>query len=536
MTDERDEATRGVGQPHDPTDRPLPPHLDPRRGSRSISDAYRSAVAAPGQPVLPPAVPRSRRWARALSWVAVVTSVAVLGVSGAGYALVSHYDGQIDRIRVFPRGDRPAATSNDAMNVLLVGSDSRGNLAPGQGVQGTGADFVTGQRSDTVILAHLYGGRSKQVELVSFPRDAYVEIPAGTDPKTGKPVPDHYGKLNSAIYYGGQPLLIQTIERLTDVHIDHYVQIDFDGFKSMVDTLGGVEVCLPRPAKEHDSGIDLPAGRQTISGDQALAFVRQRKGLPNGDLDRIRRQQQFIGAITRKVLSAGTLANPFKVNGFLNAVTRSVTVDDQLTTGDMTEIALRLGKLSAGGVAFTTTPVTDINGRRKNLDGLYESVVLLDKAKDEQLFTRLRQDIPPQSTPAPVPSASPAPVLIVAPGNIRVQVYNASGVAGLGAKAASDLASVGFSVPAAAQTRGTGATATVVRYGPTRADSARTLAAAVPGAQLQADPTLGSGLELVVGSSYSGARQVTVRSTPSQPPSASASPQVVTAAVDPCAV
>ncbi len=164
-----------------------------------------------------------------------------------------------------------------------------------------------------MILAHLYGD-SDQAEIVSLPRDSWVTIPEFIEPGTGKLVKEHEAKLNSAFERGGPALLIRTIEAMSGLRVDNYMQIDFDGFLSLVDALDGVEVCLSQPAKEDDSGIDLQAGRQTIKGFQALAFVRQRQKLPRGDLDRIERQQQFIGAIVRKTLSTGTLLNPFRLH------------------------------------------------------------------------------------------------------------------------------------------------------------------------------------------------------------------------------
>ncbi len=305
----------------------------------------------------------------------------------------------------------------------------------------------------------------------------------------------------------------------------------------MVDELDGVEVCLPKAAKEKDSGIDLPAGRQVVKGDQALAFVRQRKKLPNGDLDRIARQQQFIGAIIRKVLSSGTLLNPFRLNGFLDAATASLQVDEDLGIGDLRTLAVRLRSFNAGGVSFATVPVSSINGSRKNRDGLYESVVLLDEPKLEELFRALRADQPP-GAPAASPKPSAGPALIVAPSAVRVRVFNGSGVAGLGRKAATDLAEVGFQVIGAASNRPGAAATTVVLHGPDKADSARTLAAAIPGATTQLDETLDRTLEVVVGSGYTGAKKVTVAGAPTSPtsPRASATPKVVTAAEDPCAV
>jgi LCP family protein required for cell wall assembly len=475
--------------------------------------------------------------ARALSWIAVLTSFAVLVTAGAGWAMLRFYDEKITRIAglELDREDRPADVPRNATNILIVGSDSRGDLAPGQGTQGRGDEFVTGQRSDTVILAHLYGD-ADQAQLISFPRDSWVEIPSHVSPETGEVVPAHEGKLNSAFFAGGPALLIDTIEELTGVYVDHYMQIDFDGFQAVVNQLDGVEVCLPEAAKEKDSGIDLPAGRSVIQGEQALAFVRQRKGLPNGDIDRIRRQQQFIGAIVRKVLSAGTLLNPVKLNGVVTVATQALQVDEDLTIGQLQELAFRLRGFDAGGVTFTTVPVADVNGVRER-----QSVVLLDEQKADELFEALRLDVPP-GTPAPAASPpAPQEALIVAPESVRVKVLNGAGISGLGRQAASDLEDVGFQIVGAPENRGTSQQQTVVLHGPDRADSARTLAAALPGATTELDPSLTRTLEVVVGASYDGAQPVTVTGEepaeqPAEESPAASAPAVVSAATDPCAV
>ncbi|MCW2778181.1 MAG: cell envelope-related transcriptional attenuator [Frankiales bacterium] len=516
----------------------IPPRREPGE-EPAVTQAYRSALPPrqPSTPVLPPPPSRGRRLGRALSWIAVVASIAILGVSGAGYVLVNHYVGNIKTLPgIIGGGDnQPAAAPRNAQNFLLVGSDSRDGLKAGEGVQGTGKDFVQGQRADTVILAHLFGGRSKQAQLISFPRDSYVTIPSHVNPVDGKVVPAQMGKLNRSFQIGGPSLLIDTIENLTQIRIDHYLQIDFEGFKGMVDKLGGIDVCLPKAAKEHDSGIDLPAGRSHVQGDQALAFVRQRKKLPNGDLDRIARQQQFIGAVIRKVLSSGTLLNPLRLNGFLNVATSSLKADDGLGPGELKDLAVRFRTFNAGGVSFTTIPVASINGSKKNAEGLYESVVLLDPVKDEALFSALKADVPP-GAPAATPSGTPAPKLVVPPSRVRVEVFNGAGVPGLGRRAATDLRDVGFAVIGTPGNKPSDAAQTTVLYGPDRADSARTLAAAVPGAVLQEDPSLSGNVQLVVGSGYTGAKQVTVAGTPrATTPSASATPKVQTAAEDPCA-
>ena len=526
----------GPDDPVEPASRPLPPQLDPRRARGGVPPRPPRSAPSPSSPprtVLPggrPAPVRQKgRVARALSVLAAVLSFAVLASAVGGYVMVKRYDGNINRLPDLALGqNRPADAPRDAQNVLIVGSDSRGDLKAGEGTQGRGDTFVSGQRSDTVILAHLYGD-SDTAQLVSFPRDSWVTIPAYVG-EGGKQVAAHDSKLNAAFFEGGPALLIATIESLSGLSIDRYVQVDFDGFQTIVNRLDGVEVCLAEAAKEKDSGIDLPAGRQTIKGDQALAFVRQRKGLPNGDIDRIRRQQQFIGGIVRKVLSAGTLANPLRLNGVIDAATESLVVDDATSFGDLQDLALRFRGFSTGGVIFTTVPITDPAGRRQR-----QSVVLLDEAGLATLFDGLRRDVAPQ-TPDPVPSAAPSQALVVRPGAVRVRVFNGAGVTGLGRKAFGDLERVGFQLVGTAGNRGADAARTTVLHGPDKADSARTLAAAIPGAVVQPDPSLEATLEVVVGANYTGTKAVTVTAKPApQTPSASASPPVRTAAEDPCA-
>jgi LCP family protein required for cell wall assembly len=361
------------------------------------------ATTGPAAPV----APREPRWsgrrvARLLSWIAVATSALLVASVGAGYALYDHYDGNITRLPgIIDAAEDPDAGGGDGpLNLLVVGSDSREGLTGEEAFQGTGDEFITGSRSDVVILVHVFAdGRTAQ--LVSIPRDTYVEIPAHKDPKTGAAVPAREDRLNNAFARGGPELLVATVQQLTGVRLQHYVQVDFRGFKALVDQVGGVEVCLTEPQKDFRSGIDLPAGRQTVEGAQALAFVRQRSGLTRGDIDRIRRQQLMLGALVRKVLSAGTLLNPVKLNGVLNVATSSLQVDDTLSTDRLRDLALRLRRLEPSSFVFTTAPVADLNARRRGA-----SVVLLDPAESGRLFDRLRRDIPP---PPPPPGAPKPP-------------------------------------------------------------------------------------------------------------------------------
>ncbi|MDP9183460.1 MAG: LCP family protein, partial [Actinomycetota bacterium] len=335
-----------------------------------------------------------------------------------------------------------------------------------------------------------------------------------------------HGRINSAISAGGPALLIATVEKLTKIRVDHYVQVDFVGFKTMVDKLGGVDVCLTKDVDDAKSKLKLSAGRHHVDGTTALAFARDRHSFPGQDLDRIKNQQQLLGSMVHKVLSAKTLFNPFKLNGFLNAATSSLQVDEEMTFGDMKNIALRARGFSSGGVLFITVPIANAAAR---INGA--SVVELDDSAGDLLFASLRRDVAPGTAAKPPAAAK----LTVKPGSIRVRLYNGSGVTGLARKAFSDLSRLGFATTGTPTNRGSGASATTVFYGPSKADSAKTVAAAIPGAVMKEDPTLQRTLEVVVGSSYAGAKAVTVTGTPSTPSATSSpAPKLRTAQDDIC--
>ncbi len=455
----------------------LPPELNPR---------------GPGKPGPGGRPPRRSGWRRPLGIVAIVAAVVVLATSGLLYGLYLHYNGNLTHVaNVIKKGGAPAEAG--AQNVLLVGSDSRSGAGDQFAQAPAGQQQVVGQRSDTVILAHLAAGH-KKATLVSLPRDSWITIPAYTD-AAGKAHPAHKDKLNAAFALGGPSLLVSTVQELTGMHIDHYVEIDFAGFQNMVNALGGVQVCLTQPAHDKMTGINLTAGQHQLDGQQALAFVRQRYGLPLGDIDRIKRQQQFLGSMMRKVESAGTLANPIKLNNFLNAFTKSVTVDSGMSTADMAKLALKLKGLSSGNVILTTMPLTGFGTENG------ESVDVVDTAKAQALFDSLTHDAPPGSTGA---GASGSAQPTVPRSSVQVRVFNGAGVGGLAARASSDLSKAGFDVVGSPANKGSGATTTVINYGPTKSAEAHTLAAAIPGATLHQDDQLGADLELVLGSSYSG--------------------------------
>ncbi|MFC6879759.1 MULTISPECIES: LCP family protein [Actinomadura] len=314
---------------------------------------------------------RKRRWPRILIAIGVFLALVVAGLGGLIWQRQSAYNGNIDRIHgVMPGGKRPGPNVTGTQNWLLVGSDTRADA----NTTGDGADvWKPGQqRSDTIMLLHLPADRRKAY-VISFPRDSWVGIPG-------------YGnqKINAAFSFGGPKLLIETVESLTGIRVDHFGAIDFAGFKSMTDALGGVEVDIKQSVYDPARKVNWTAGRQRLDGEKALLFVRQRYNLPNGDFDRIRRQQAFLGALAKKAADGGTLTNPLKLDRFMSAFTKSISVDDGLSGGKLRSLALGLRNLRAGDVKFITAPNKGSAQRGK------QSVVLLDRAKSSALFEAVK--------------------------------------------------------------------------------------------------------------------------------------------------
>jgi LCP family protein required for cell wall assembly len=322
-----------------------------------------------------PRAPRRRLLIRVLIAAAAVV-LLVGGAIGLLFERQRAYDQNIQRIPgAFPaeRG-RPARAPGPAQNWLLVGSDRRADQAT------TGRDTNQplwrhgAQRADTIMLVHLPADRSRAY-LVSVPRDSWLPIQGHGN-----------AKLNAAFSFGGPPLLIATIERLTGVRVDHFAILDFEGFRSMTDALGGVEVRVARTVRDPARKVVWPAGTHHLDGARALDFVRQRYNLPGGDLGRIKRQQAFLKALAGRVVGRGTLANPLKLNAFLEASTKAVSVDESLTISRLRSLALQFRSVRAGDVVFLTAPVagTRTEGR--------QSVVYLDRAKGQLLYRALRVD------------------------------------------------------------------------------------------------------------------------------------------------
>ncbi|MEV3958633.1 LCP family protein [Streptomyces albogriseolus] len=354
---------------------------------------------------------RRRRWV----WgVGLGVSLALVGAAAAGWAVYMKLEGNITpdeaaaaELARFEK-DRPTALVKDALNILLIGSDSRAGAENGR----YGRDPGT-ERSDTVILLHLSAGR-RSATAVSVPRDLMVDVPDCRRPDGSRSAP-MFAQFNAAFEVGGSACTVRTVEKLTDIRVDHHVVVDFKGFKDMVDAVDGVEVCLSEPIDDEDAHLHLPAGRVTLDGEQALGYVRARKTLGDGsDTGRIERQQRFLGALVNKVRSNGILLNPVKLYPVLDAATSSLTTDPELASlRGLYELVRGLRDIPAEGVQFLTVPRESYAGD-VNRDQLAQPAA-------GKLFERLRKDEPvrvdtdserkatEKETTAPADSASPAP-------------------------------------------------------------------------------------------------------------------------------
>lgn len=272
-------------------------------------------------------------------------------------------DTRLTRVDALP--DEQVANTSGT-NWLLVGSDSRQGLSEeDQQALGTGGDVGEG-RTDTIMLLHI--PRSGQAQLVSIPRDSYVEVPGfGMD------------KINAAFAYGGPKLLTQTVEGNTDLHIDHYAEIGMGGLANVVDSVGGVDICVPEPINDPLAGIDLQEGCQKLEGSDALGYVRTR-ATAMGDLDRVQRQREFFAALLDKITSPATLINPFRSISLINHTASSFIVGDGDHVWHLARVALAMGS----GVDTETVPIGGFQ------DTVVGNVVLWDDEGAQQLWDSMK--------------------------------------------------------------------------------------------------------------------------------------------------
>jgi LCP family protein required for cell wall assembly len=294
----------------------------------------------------------------------VTALVALIVAATAG--LYFDLNSKLSRVNVLV----PTAFTSAGTNWLIAGSDSRGGLTTEQENQLALGHDVSGSRSDTIMLLHIPSNGTRPT-LVSIPRDSYVPIPG-----------NGYNKINAAYSIGGPKLLIETVQNVTGLHIDHYMGIGFGGLVSVVNDVGGVRMCLPGPMKDPKAGLNLKAGCQTLNGDQALGFVRTRE-FELGDLQREEDQRALLKSLLSKMTSAGTLINPFAVIPAASGAASSLTVDQGTQLSQLVSVAFAL-----------RNPVTTMVPFGQFADTSVGSVVEWNTAAAKQLFADLASDRP----------------------------------------------------------------------------------------------------------------------------------------------
>lgn len=422
----------------------------------------------------------------------VLLSAFFLVFSAVGWWTLGRTTGNVSSGGDFGLGkDKDGAT-----DILLVGSDSRadaqGNPLTPEEIEMLRAGDEKATNTDTIIVIRVPADGSSATA-ISIPRDTYVH----TDLLGNTKINGVYGNTKQASEeqlagsglspqevekrstQAGRQALIDTISELSGITVDHFAEVGLLGFVLLTDAIGGVDVCLNAPVYDEFSGADFPAGPQTLLGPDALSFVRQRHGLPRGDLDRITRQQVFMASFVHKLLGAGTLANPAKLGELGNAVKRSVVLDDNW---DITGFATQMQGLSGGNVKFETIPVTSIDGT-----GDYgESVVTIDKGKVHHYFETLLGTV--EEAPAEEHKAEDNTNHDAA--KTTVSVYNATGIDGLASSVAGVLTKLGYTQGEVANAEYTGVGQSQVNAADPNDPAARAISEALGGLEIVHDPEL----------------------------------------------
>ncbi len=433
-----------------------------------------------------------------MAGIASAGALAVTVAAGSATVAVGQLEENVTRIDISDQvGERPVDygdLSEGPVTFLLMGSDQR----TGKGNKGYGN--FEGARSDTTMLLHVYPDRESAL-VVSIPRDTIVDLPSCKD-GDGAVLPPARDRFNAAFDRGGPGCTVKTVEAMTGLTVDHFVVLDFNGFKKTIDALGGVEVCLTRPLRDEKSGVDLPAGRTRVSGEDALGFVRVRHNIGDGsDISRINRQQIFLSSLIQEVTGSGLLTDPLRVWRVLNESSKAIATDKALADADgLIALAASVAGLRPKDVSFVTLPWLP------NADG---ATIVTDQPKADQIWAAIADNKP---WPPPPTKGADGKKLTEAPAEIIVDVHNATGVEGQGSSAAQDLGAQGFRI-GVIDAREKVSARTVIRHSPDQLEAARTLQAAVPGSVLREDPNRGQRLDLALGESYTGVQDVRVKAS-----------------------
>ncbi|WUX64555.1 LCP family protein [Streptomyces sp. NBC_01431] len=439
--------------------------------------------------------------------LATTLSVLVLGAGGVGHAVVTGLDGGIGRVDPF-RDMKNRPQGGHGTNILLVGTDGRDKITPEE-KQKYRLGGAPCHCTDTIMMVHVSADR-RRVSVVSLPRDSYAEVPEHTDEATGQHHPQHPLKLNAAYAEGGPALTVSTIENMTGLKIDHYLEVDFTSFMKTVDVVGGVQICTVRPMKDSYTGLDLAAGTHQLNGGEALQYVRSRHIDGAADLGRMQRQQRFLAALISKATSNGVLLNPVKFREVASSLLSSVRADEGFGIEEMLSFGSAMKGFSPSSSDFTTVPLGQLSFPVKGIG----STVKWDDAKAKKLFRLLRDDksltgrsgpkaAQPSVKDAKPPHRGSGAMVEVAPEQINVQVYNGTRTDGLGRRVDDALHATGF------KTTGTPLASTnlemrrtLIEYDPRWDRSARSLSIALPGSELHPVKGLGARMKVTAGADF----------------------------------
>jgi LCP family protein required for cell wall assembly len=467
--------------------------------------------------------------------LAALIALLALSLTGGAWRWSNSMNAHMNTVSALDRDSRDIIDPNGQYgdeDFLIVGMDSRAGANANMGAGD--ADDAGGARSDTVMLVNIPANR-KRVVAVSFPRDLAItpmqceawnpdtgKYGPVLDQKTGKLGPKIVTtetKLNSTFSFGGPKCLVKEIQKLSGLSINRFIAIDFVGFARMVEALGGVEVCSTTPLQDYELGTVLEhSGRQRIDGPTALNYVRARQVTTefNGDYGRIKRQQLFLSSLLRSLISEDTLTSPNKLNSVVNMFINSSYVDN-VQTKDLVQLGQSLQGMAAGHITFMTVPtgVTDQNGdeppRTADMKALFAAIINDDPLPEENDKNALSLESSPTSTaptskkPAPetpAPSSRREQLTTTSPGDVSVQVYNATGQSGLATTVTNQLKKNGFNVMSPTDYSNSLKTTTVF-FSPGNEQAAATVASAFPNAKVERATGIGQVVQVALGPDYS---------------------------------
>ncbi|GAA2922072.1 hypothetical protein GCM10010446_02670 [Streptomyces enissocaesilis] len=442
---------------------------------------------------------RLTRRGRIALWTGGALAVLVLAAAGAGAWVYTGLDGNINSADLDNKlgGGRPVNLSPGSKNILVVGSDSR----DGKNAK-YGRDLDT-MHSDTLMVMHLSADR-EWATVVSLPRDSWVSLPA-CDRGDGTTSDPRHAKINSSFAIGGTSgevagaaaCTIKTVEQSTGLRIDHFMSVDFQGFKGMVNALDGIEVCPETAIRDEKAHLDMEAGCQTVKDEQALGYVRTRYSVGDGsDLGRIGRQQEFMEALAAKAKQK--LTSPTALYGFLDSATKSLTTDEKLAgIKPLTGLANEIKSIPSDRLTFLTVP----NYGREADDPSDKANVVWQYPQAADLFTSLAKDQEVDKEKLTADSKGP-----VYAATVRVQVLNGSGMPGQAAKVAETLRSAGYTVTGTGNAPAS-AEKSAVTYPQGLEKQAGVLASRLPGVTAKQEASAVAGtVTLVVGTDFTAIR------------------------------